>query len=310
MIEHNQVPYLIENMQPKWLGQKKRLRFRLLNGLIGGLSISLICGVSFGLIAGLLLGRQYGLVIGLFSILRGGLICGCLVGLLGLLFFACTGIQSEIKMIDAITWDWGRALKGLNIGLIMGLIFGALFGTTLFFIGKQGEVSAYEFILSGIIFGLIFGVVSLLSGALLGGLKVKSIAETIYPGQRLVSSIKISLLVLFFAELIFALSYGTIIWIVLQAGGTSMLLIGVILAFLIGLIGWLLFGGFAIIQHYLLRLLLNLSNLLPWKLVPFLDHCVDLIFLRRVGGGYIFVHRLLMEHFAEMYVETPTSKGN
>ena len=32
-------------------------------------------------------------------------------------------------------------------------------------------------------------------------------------------------------------------------------------------------------------------------------HCVDLIFLRRVGGGYIFVHRLLMEHFAEMYVE-------
>ena len=52
------------------------------------------------------------------------------------------------------------------------------------------------------------------------------------------------------------------------------------------------------------------NNLLPWRLVPFLDHCVDLIFLRRVGGGYIFVHRLLMEHFAEMYVETPTSKGN
>jgi eukaryotic-like serine/threonine-protein kinase len=45
------------------------------------------------------------------------------------------------------------------------------------------------------------------------------------------------------------------------------------------------------------------NNLLPWRLIPFLDHCVDLIFLRRVGGGYIFVHRLLMEHFAEMYVE-------
>ena len=38
---------------------------------------------------------------------------------------------------------------------------------------------------------------------------------------------------------------------------------------------------------------------------PFVDG-VDLIFLRRVGGGYIFVHRLLMEHFAEMYVETPS----
>jgi hypothetical protein len=37
--------------------------------------------------------------------------------------------------------------------------------------------------------------------------------------------------------------------------------------------------------------------------MPFLDHHVDSIFLRRVGGGYIFVHRLLMEHFAEMYSE-------
>ena len=29
------------------------------------------------------------------------------------------------------------------------------------------------------------------------------------------------------------------------------------------------------------------NNLLPWRLVPFLDHCVDLIFLRRVGAGYL-----------------------
>ena len=36
---------------------------------------------------------------------------------------------------------------------------------------------------------------------------------------------------------------------------------------------------------------------------PFLDYCVDPIFLRRLGGGYIFVHRLLMEHFAAMYPE-------
>ncbi|MBK8784606.1 MAG: hypothetical protein IPO22_23045 [Anaerolineales bacterium] len=54
-------------------------------------------------------------------------------------------------------------------------------------------------------------------------------------------------------------------------------------------------------QNYSLRFAFARNNLLPWRLVPFLDHCVDLIFLRRVGGGYIFVHRLLMEHFAEMY---------
>ncbi|HEV2124698.1 MAG TPA: hypothetical protein VGW38_18280 [Chloroflexota bacterium] len=30
---------------------------------------------------------------------------------------------------------------------------------------------------------------------------------------------------------------------------------------------------------------------------------MDRIFLQRVGGGYIFVHRLLMEYFASLYQE-------
>ena len=86
--------------------------------------------------------------------------------------------------------------------------------------------------------------------------------------------------------------------------------IGAWLGLFVGTGVGLLYGGLPIVQHYTLRFILSRNNLLPWRLVPFLDHCVDLIFLRRVGGGYIFVHRLLMEHFAEMYVEFPTSKGN
>jgi hypothetical protein len=68
---------------------------------------------------------------------------------------------------------------------------------------------------------------------------------------------------------------------------------------LFGLFIGTFFGGEAVIRYYVTRFLISKRNLLPWRLVPFLDHCVDLIFLRRVGGGYIFVHRLLMEHFAE-----------
>jgi hypothetical protein len=63
-------------------------------------------------------------------------------------------------------------------------------------------------------------------------------------------------------------------------------------------------------SYYRLRINNYWNGYIPWNYGRFLDHCVDLIFLRRVGGGYIFVHRLLMEHFAEMYVETTTSKGN
>jgi hypothetical protein len=60
--------------------------------------------------------------------------------------------------------------------------------------------------------------------------------------------------------------------------------------------------GAVLIQHYSLRFVLTRNELLPQRLIPFLEYAVDLIFLRRVGGSYIFVHRLLMEHFAEMEV--------
>ncbi len=43
---------------------------------------------------------------------------------------------------------------------------------------------------------------------------------------------------------------------------------------------------------------------MPWNYSRFLDYCAERIFLRKVGGGYIFVHRLLMEHFASMNTES------
>jgi hypothetical protein len=38
------------------------------------------------------------------------------------------------------------------------------------------------------------------------------------------------------------------------------------------------------------------------------DLCTERIFLRRVGGGYIFIHRMLMEHFAAMGTDEQNSK--
>jgi hypothetical protein len=36
----------------------------------------------------------------------------------------------------------------------------------------------------------------------------------------------------------------------------------------------------------------------PFHYAQFLDTAVDRIFLRKVGGGYIFLHRMLLEYFA------------
>ena len=62
----------------------------------------------------------------------------------------------------------------------------------------------------------------------------------------------------------------------------------------------LLYGGSFLVNHYLIRYLLYSSGQISWNLVNFLDYCSERIFLRRVGGGYIFIHRTLLEHFAEI----------
>ena len=67
-----------------------------------------------------------------------------------------------------------------------------------------------------------------------------------------------------------------------------------------GVIGGLIGGADIVIKHYLLRLALWLQGSIPRNYVRFLDYAAALIFLRKVGGGYIFVHRLIMEHFAAL----------
>jgi hypothetical protein len=63
-------------------------------------------------------------------------------------------------------------------------------------------------------------------------------------------------------------------------------------------------GGRAVVRHCILRVSLWGFGVFPLRLVAFLDHCVDRIFLRRIGG-YIFVHRLLMEYFASLHKQSP-----
>jgi hypothetical protein len=66
------------------------------------------------------------------------------------------------------------------------------------------------------------------------------------------------------------------------------------------------FGGYALLQHALLRLLLAATSPLPLRLVRLLDEATSRAFLRRVGGQYLFLHRRVLEHFAEQAQEPPS----
>jgi hypothetical protein len=62
---------------------------------------------------------------------------------------------------------------------------------------------------------------------------------------------------------------------------------------------WFLWaGGRSLLQLLALRMLLRREGTLPWRAVEFLEEMTRLGLLRRAGSGYLFPHRLFMEHFA------------
>jgi len=63
---------------------------------------------------------------------------------------------------------------------------------------------------------------------------------------------------------------------------------------------WARSGGFASVQHFFLRIRLWRAGCIPWQYARFLDYASECILLRKVGGGYIFIHRLLLDYFASL----------
>jgi hypothetical protein len=58
------------------------------------------------------------------------------------------------------------------------------------------------------------------------------------------------------------------------------------------------FAGYFLIRHFPTRVLLWATDRGPWDYVEFLDAAAERVFLRKLGGGYIFVHRALLEYMA------------
>jgi hypothetical protein len=66
-----------------------------------------------------------------------------------------------------------------------------------------------------------------------------------------------------------------------------------------GLIVSLLNGWLAYIRHVVLRILLLRTGAIPSHYPDFLDEAAACILLRKIGGNYIFIHRLVLDHFAK-----------
>jgi eukaryotic-like serine/threonine-protein kinase len=194
-----------------------------------------------------------------------GLVSGLSLGLVG-------GLGSVLVVFPVVVPDAGLGVR-LVFGLAFGLAFGVVFGLA-----------------SGVVFGLAFGV----GGGLTGGeVEAKAI-----PNQGIRRSARSALLSGLIVGGIFGL--GNEMLFGLLAGLGAELASSLVAGLEFGLVGALAYGGYACLSHLALRLVLWRSGALPWNITRFLDYCADRIFLRKVGGGYIFVHRLLLEYFAAL----------
>ena len=91
-------------------------------------------------------------------------------------------------------------------------------------------------------------------------------------------------------------------WLILGTG--FMIIFGLMFIHLFGSA----YGGVAVTAHFLLRVLLWRTGSFPWGYIDFLDYAAERILLRKIGGGYMFVHIQLRDYFATLV--PPTAKVN
>jgi hypothetical protein len=308
MKKHSQSVFMIEELQPSWLRTNRQ---RETYGGIIGLIVAFIFGLSGGLSGGLI----YGWKVGLSS--------GMIVGLISAMF--CGGGVESLKVIipvETLRWQWDhfwsnriKGLKiGLKIGLIVGLIIGLIHGLTIggvidMLIGGLHFAMSYA-LMGCLIGGLISVVLGTTISGLLGGMTYTVRVDKVSPNQGIILSLKnavLSMLIFGFSVgLINGLITGLIVSLIFDL--INGLIIGLIVALVFGLIGALNHGGSAVVKHYSLRFILLFKGYTPFQFIEFLDHCAKLILLKKVGGGYMFIHRMLLEHFAKMEIKSAKTK--
>ena len=239
-----------------------------------GISYGLSIGLSLFLIIGLKGGSKEGLIFGLGA----GIFIGLITGLTG----REERSTNDIQTTEALSWSWAGFRKGSRYGLTAGLIAGMIVGLTNW-LSTQSIVEPI-----GIIIILVLLLWYLCS--MLGGVKSRIIEVKSMPNQGISRSKRNAVI----GGLLSGFIVGLIICLMdaLNEGLFHGLILGLSYGLIAGAVfGLLVYGGLDVIKHYTLRLILWWKGYAPLNYAKFLDYATKLIFLRKVGGGYIFIHQ-------------------
>ncbi len=199
----------------------------------------------------------------------------------------------ELRPLDTVRFSLAdirsRIRKAVRFGLIFGLIFGLSAGL------GYGLISGLdEWLIVGLSVGLGYG----LPAGLIKLLCAEAVEIRTRSNQGTRRSVVMALSVMLSAGLIFGLSAGLILG--LDEGLIAGLIAGLSVGLSAGPIAGLIAGGAFFLRHFVIRLALWISRSAPLNYVRFLDYAAERLFLYKVGGGYIFVHRFLRDYFASL----------
>lgn len=334
----SQSVFQIEQIQPEWLpSERSNLIYRIITGLILGVFLGLVAGIYFiyfytmhqenkltpeiniliKLIAiGVLSGLISGLITVPLSLTSNRLIKGLILGTIfaiSISFFSpfiydhqqinivpkllsailggaiFSSINTKIKPVENLELDLNKLFK---YATFFGII-GTLYAVIKFYFFNPNPKTHYAYSVYEVIIFIIVGV-------FIGGFRIQKYRidpKQAIPNQGIKRSLRYT--VITFWSLVFAAMF--VCWVIDFSFHWNPVLICIGLALgLFGGLGANESSGVVCIQHYTLRLILYRKNYIPLDYVSFLNYASARLFLQKVGGGYIFVHRMLLEHFARM----------
>jgi hypothetical protein len=184
----------------------------------------------------------------------------------------------------AVSEGLGNALNtALSIGLSYWLLLGLIQGTSQDRIDDQDRIVPNQGIYRSFRNSIVIGVIG---GAMIGSIEILSSGLSYQLGNTLRMGLEDGL------------SYALSHLHVYESG-----FISPSQGILVGMSGTVLIciltGGLATFRHYTIRSLLSRSHTFAGRASQFLDDSCARILLRRVGGGYSFIHRLLLDHLAD-----------
>ena len=228
------------------------------------------------------------------------------------------GVGSEIHPTESVSWALGsirpvfaqKLIKGMLLGLVLTVSMSLVLAScSALFYGWRYAV--HYGLMYGLVIGLSGGVVSVL-GSLLNTVWVSDLLDPKHlccPNEGIRRTLRNAFLAAlicgplgglvsgFLSGMVFGWVGGLAGWGILTSG---LMLVWTIL---FAVEFWLIYGGQAWLQHYLLRVALWRSGVMPLDVVAFLDFAAERLLLYKVRGGYIFSHRLVADYFAALPTE-------